>query len=71
MRHGKASAIGISLDEGPDGKIVLTVSDNGLLAPKPIGGLGFRIYQEEFNGNWSIKRDEVNNLTVIEVIFIL
>lgn len=71
VRHGKASAIGISLDEGSDGKLILKVTDNGLLTPNPIGGLGFRIYQEASNGNWSIKRDEVNNLTVIEVTFYL
>jgi signal transduction histidine kinase len=69
VRHGKASAIQIALYERPEGRIVLTISDNGILSPDPIGGLGFRIYQEASNSNWSIKRDEANNLTVIEILF--
>lgn len=70
VRHGKASAIEISLHEGPEGKIILMVTDNGLLVPKPVGGFGFKIYQEASLGNWSIRRDEENNLTIIEITYI-
>jgi len=70
VRHGKASVISIYLQEGTLGKLVLTVTDNGQLDSTPVGGFGFRIYQEASQGNWSVKRDKASDLTVLEVNFV-
>jgi signal transduction histidine kinase len=70
VRHGKASVISIYLQEGTLGRLVLTVTDNGQLDSTPVGGFGFRIYQEASQGNWSVKRDKASDLTMLEVNFI-
>jgi signal transduction histidine kinase len=68
VRHGKASAIKLSIQRTADGTLVLICTDNGQFDPHPQGGLGFNIYQEASNGDWTISRTPEDNLTVVRIL---
>lgn len=68
VRHGKASAIEISIQRTPEGTLVLTCTDNGIFSGNPIGGLGFKIYQDASNGDWTISRTPEDHLTVVRIL---
>jgi signal transduction histidine kinase len=68
VRHGKASAIKILIQRTLDGTLVLTCTDNGLYDQNTKGGLGFKIYQEASNGDWTISRTPDDNLTTVQIL---
>jgi two-component sensor histidine kinase len=68
VRHGKASAIEISIQRSLDATLVLTCTDNGIYSGNPQGGLGFKIYQEASNGDWTISRTLDDHLTVVRIL---
>ena len=51
VRHGKASAIQLSIERTSDGTLVLICSDNGMFNESHNPGLGFKIYQDASNGD--------------------
>lgn len=56
-RHGGASRIEITFEEGSDRKIHLSAVDNGVGPAKDfIGGLGSNLYDLASDQNWSIQR---------------
>ena len=68
VRHGKASTIKLSVQSTTDRTLVLTCMDNGQFGLNPQGGLGFKIYQEASNGDWTISRSPEDNLTVVRIL---
>ena len=68
VRHGKASAIQLSIERTTDGTLVLMCSDNGIFNESHNPGLGFKIYQDASNGDWTISRAKEENLTTVRIL---
>jgi len=68
VRHGKASAIQLSIERTSDGTLILICSDNGIFNESHNPGLGFKIYQDASNGDWSISRAKEENLTTVRIL---
>lgn len=68
VRHGKASAIRILIQGTSDARLVLTCTDNGIYDESAKAGLGFKIYQEASNGDWTISRVPEENLTTVQIL---
>jgi signal transduction histidine kinase len=68
VRHGKASVIQLSIERTSDGTLVLICSDNGMFNESHNPGLGFKIYQDASNGDWTISRAKEENLTTVRIL---
>ena len=68
VRHGKASVINIVIRRTSKGTLVLTCTDNGFYDESPQAGMGFKIYQEASNGDWTISRAPEDNLTTVKIL---